>query len=99
MLKDWKIKGADPSSVSVKVISMPNRIDFEVDAAEGAEVQRLSLIVEFTETLISWRNHDYTWVDTSRKRLAAYYSPKAAVFKSGTKVVASRTDGLWLFDP
>lgn len=99
MLKNWKITGADPSSVSVKVISMPNRIDFEVAAAEGAMFQRLSLVVDFDEIIVRWRNHDYTWVDTSKRRLAAYYSPKAAVFQSGIKVVASRTDGIWLFEP
>ncbi|GAO28530.1 hypothetical protein [Geofilum rubicundum] len=62
-------------------------------------ITELNAVVEFDAPIVSWRNHDYTWVDASRQRMAHFHSPKALLLKNGHKVVAGETHGLWVFDP
>jgi hypothetical protein len=62
-------------------------------------VSELNVVFEFDSPIVSWRNHDYTWVDVSRRRLAHFHSPKALLLKDGHKIVAGETHGLWELDP
>lgn len=74
-------------------------MDYLVDFGEGLSLTEFSLVFEFSSPLTKWRNHDYSWVDTKQQHIANYFSPKVAILKSGIKVVAAQTDGLWLFNP
>lgn len=66
---------------------------------ECGPITELKVAFEFSSPIVLWRNHDYSWVDVSRRRVANFHSPKALMLKNGHRVVASETNGLWEFDP
>jgi hypothetical protein len=61
-------------------------------------IHELKVTFEFSSPIVLWRNHDYSWVDVTRRRVANFYCPKALMLKNGHKVVAGQTTGLWEFD-
>lgn len=59
------------------------------------EVQRFTLKIEFICPIILFRNHDYSWVDTHKRRLANWYSPKILKLENNTFVQANQNLGIW----
>ena len=58
----------------------------------------IEFCLEFEHDIIAWRNHDYTWCDMSKERIANTYSPKILVLANGTYVSSSCSTGLWVFE-
>ena len=93
-----KGEGSAKARLQEEKCSVEFKRRFVLEEAEGA-ISELKVVFEFKSPIVSWRNHDYSWVDVSRRRVANFHSPKALVLKNGQKVVAGETYGLWEFDP
>jgi hypothetical protein len=94
------IKGKDTVNARLNETVEPFKNIYRVlfDEAFGT-VTELKIILEFSSPIVLWRNHDYSWVNVTQRRLANFYSPKALMLKNGQKVVAGETKGLWEFNP
>lgn len=51
--------------------------------------------IVFTKPIISFRNHDYTWVDCKSDHIANEYCPKIILLDEVTKIQANITLGFW----
>jgi hypothetical protein len=58
-------------------------------------VATFTIEIEFSETITSFRNHDYTWVDIQSNRIANSFSPKIIQLANGLYVQASANQGIW----
>ncbi len=51
--------------------------------------------IEFDCSILSFRNHDYTWVDISSDRIANSFAPKIIQLQNGWFVQANSNQGIW----
>jgi hypothetical protein len=65
---------------------------------EGNGSSSFDLKIEFSEPIIQFRNHNYTWVDVSQNRIANDFSPKIIQLQSGKFVQANQNAGIWEVD-
>jgi hypothetical protein len=93
-----KGEGTDSAWVQESIRHFKNSYQLFFGEACGA-LSELKVTFEFLSPVVLWRNHDYSWVDVTRRRVANFHSPKALMLKNGHKVVAGETTGLWEFDP
>ena len=63
------------------------------------EFKELSFEIEFKESPIAWRNHDYSWVDLRKKRIANELSPKILKFQDEKYLMSNRYLGVWEMNP
>ena len=63
------------------------------------EFKELSFEIEFKESPIAWRNHDYSWVDLKEKRLSNELSPKILKFQDENYLMSNRYLGVWEMKP
>ncbi len=94
------IKGDGAGNARLQESASPFKNSYQLFFGEECgTITELKVIFEFLFPIVLWRNHDYRWVDVSRRRLANFHSPKALMLKNGQKVVAGETTGLWEYDP
>ncbi|MBI9061374.1 MAG: hypothetical protein JEZ14_05265 [Marinilabiliaceae bacterium] len=88
------------NSLDLVVLKKQNQTVINLSISDGKikKYEHLSLDIEFEYSIVKWRNFDYKWVDTSRRRIANYYSPKCLVLDNGFKVVGGSTIGVWEFN-
>lgn len=55
--------------------------------------------IEFTLPISQFRNADYSWADTRKRRIANEYSPKIIKLQDGTLVQANCNYGVWEINP
>jgi hypothetical protein len=53
------------------------------------------ILIEFSSPIISFRNHDYSWVAICQDRIANDFSPKVICLKNGLYVQANCNLGIW----
>lgn len=51
--------------------------------------------INFAETIISFRNHDYTWVDLKQNRMAGPWCSKIIKLQNGRFVQPNQNIGIW----
>lgn len=51
--------------------------------------------IEFNNAIVSFRNHDYQWVNIDQRRIANWYAPKLIKLKNNQLVQANQNDGIW----
>ncbi|WCO02544.1 polysaccharide deacetylase family protein [Psychroserpens ponticola] len=70
--------------------------DYKVllDALEG-DLSSFSLKIEFNCLIVSFRNHDYTWVDINQRRISNWYSPKLLKLENNQIVQSNQNIGIW----
>jgi hypothetical protein len=59
------------------------------------ELYSFSLKIEFSQPIVLFRNHDYTWVDINQKRIANWYAPKLLKLANNQIVQANQNSGIW----
>lgn len=99
ILKNYKII-TESSDVTLEVISDDlTSINFVLNFNEDVFSGDLKLLLTFESSIKLWRNHDYTWVLANKRLISNVYSPKILILQDGLKVVASKTLGVWVFNP
>lgn len=68
---------------------------FILDNHTTENLNSFDIIIEFESPIISFRNHDYTWVAISQDRIANDFSPKAIRLQNGMYVQANCNWGIW----
>lgn len=102
MIRSYKlhIKGHGTEQACLQESASPFKKSYQLFFGEACgAINKLKVTFEFLSPIVLWRNHDYSWVDVTRRRVANFHSPKALMLKNGEKVVAGETNGLWEFDP
>lgn len=56
------------------------------------------LEIVFSVPIVSFRNHDYQWVDINQNRIANSFCPKIIQLENGTFVQANVNHGIWEID-
>lgn len=51
--------------------------------------------IQFSAPIVSFRNHNYEWVDLSQDRIATDFSPKILKLQNGSYVQANVNYGIW----
>ncbi|MEC4004393.1 hypothetical protein OX283_006980 [Flavobacterium sp. SUN052] len=93
-------------SVSVIENSQKRSIDFIdnhnfkiVVGCNSINSKCFELELVFQQPIISFRNHDYNWVDSSIDRVANSYCSKVIKLQDGTLVQANINKGIWEINP
>lgn len=98
-IKNYEIV-TESKEVSLEAVSDENTsINFVLNFNETVFSGDLKLLITFKNPIKSWRNHDYTWVQANRRLISDVFSPKILILQNGSKVVASKTLGVWVFNP
>ena len=92
-------------SIVLMYNSIRKNIDFDskqinktvVDCSEimTNKYNSFDIEIEFLIPIISFRNHDYTWIDLSSNRIATELSSKIIKLDNGSFVQANTTNGIW----
>ncbi len=65
------------------------------DSIKTENLNSFDVVIEFSSSIVSFRNHDYTWVAISQGRIANDFSPKAIQLQNGLYVQANCNRGIW----
>ncbi len=65
------------------------------DSIKTENLNSFYVVIEFSSSIVSFRNHDYTWVNLSQGRIANDFSPKAIRLQNGLYVQANCNFGIW----
>lgn len=55
--------------------------------------------IEFSIPISQFRDSNYTWVDTQKRRIATEYSPKIIKLNNGVLIQSNIYNGIWEVDP
>ncbi|WP_178988985.1 hypothetical protein [Winogradskyella schleiferi] len=66
---------------------------------EAIELVSFTLKIELSQPIVLFRNHDYTWVDVNKKRIANWFAPKLLKLKNNRIVQANQNSGIWEVNP
>ncbi len=77
----------------IDVESVENKFTFSDLVIQDSH--SFDLKIEFSQSIISFRNHNYEWVDVSKDRMANDFSPKIIRLQNGLIVQANTTIGIW----
>jgi len=72
-----------------------NYVEINLECEKKIEIKELSFEIEFKVSPIAWRNHDYTWVDLKKDRIANDLSPKILKFEDDNYLLSNRYFGFW----
>ena len=86
-----------PSGKSVVAFdtSQKNKTDIDISRFLFPKINSFDLVIEFSQAIAEFRNHDYQWVKCNRDRIANEFCPKIIKLKDGTLVQANCTSGIW----
>ena len=79
---------------SVQVISK-TQCSFPLSAEIQNGKLSFDLVVTFTSSIQSFRNHDYTWVNVKENRIAGQWVPKILLLENGYYVQPNQNMGYW----
>lgn len=91
-------------SITILADSYTESVDFSKDHIAKISVDcsaimqsEVTFTIEFVfdEPILSFRNHDYTWVDILSDRMANSFSPKIIKLQNGFFVQANSNQGIW----
>lgn len=57
--------------------------------------ESFTLKIQFTNSIVQFRNHDYSWADLSENRIAPEFTSKILKLKDGTFVQPNANIGIW----
>jgi hypothetical protein len=77
----------------IDVESVENKFTFSDLVIQDSH--SFDLKIEFSQPIISFRNHNYEWVDVSKDRMANDFSPKIIRLQNGTYIQANINFGIW----
>lgn len=80
---------------SVQFETINNKINIDCNKLFSNKSNSFTLEITFLEKIVSFRNHDYTWVDINSDRIATSLSPKIIKLHDGNFVQANCTTGVW----
>jgi hypothetical protein len=76
-----------------------NYVEIYFYCGKNIEFKELRFEIEFNESPIAWRNHDYAWVDLKQKRISNELSPKILKFQAENYLMSNRYLGVWEMNP
>lgn len=87
---------ANNSIKNVSFTSNPStKIAIDCKNIISKNLSSFDIKITFTQPIKVFRNHDYTWVAISQKRIANSFAPKVIQLKNGNYVQANCNHGIW----
>lgn len=84
------------SSFKKKIIlDEENSTKIELETATLDFSRSVTIEIQFSQPIVSFRNHNYQWVDLSQDRIANDFSPKIIILQNGSYVQANINFGIW----
>lgn len=71
------------------------KIVINCDSVIQKGLSSFDIIIAFSKPILAFRNHDYTWVDLSKNRIANSFCPKIVQLDQNVFVQANTTAGIW----
>lgn len=90
-------KNGDKKSIQKEIIS--NKLAFDSNEFDAFKSQSFSICIAFKIPIISFRNHDYTWVRCNQVRIANEFCPKIIILKNGYYIQPNINFGIWEVNP
>lgn len=91
---------AKNEDVSLTFDEKNNYCEFEILFKKQIKFKELSIIIEFNESIDSWRTHDYQWEKINNSSfISCDLSTKCILLASKTKVIPSKNVGVWVSNP
>ncbi len=71
------------------------KIAINCDSVIQKGYQSFDIVITFSKPIVSFRNHDYAWVDLKKDRVANSFCPKIIQLDQNVFVQANTTAGIW----
>lgn len=71
------------------------KIAINCDSVIQKGFQSFDIVITFSKPILSFRNHDYTWADLKKDRVANSFCPKIIQLDQNVFVQANTTAGIW----
>lgn len=71
------------------------KIAINCDSVIQKGFQSFDIVITFSKPILAFRNHDYTWVDLKKDRVANSFCPKIIQLDQNVFVQANTTAGIW----
>ena len=72
-----------------------NKIVIDVNEMLKKEVNSFDIQIAFSEPIIAFRNHDYTWIKPTTNCMANEFSPKIIQLSKGIYIQPNSSVGIW----
>ncbi len=73
--------------------------DIKLKANTEIKINSLAIVIDFNQEIVNWRNHDYNWIDCSKKTIVSNnLSTKCIQLKDGYKILPSKNLGVWEYN-
>jgi hypothetical protein len=82
-------------SVPLSTALLHHKIVLNTQQCKSEALSSFDLLITFKNPIVEFRNHDYTWVDCNRDRIAGPYAPKIIKLANGTFVQPNVNQGFW----
>lgn len=76
-----------------------NPFKTSIDFLNSEKYTSFDIEIVFSIPIVSFRNHDYTWVDVSENRMAPEFTSKIITLEDGTWVQPNWNIGIWELNP
>lgn len=92
--------------MSNEIVITKLKFDFSIDCESVGTIfrfensnfqkeQSFDIKIQFSQPIVSFRNHNHQWVDLSQDRIANDFSPKIIKLQNGSFVQANVNFGIW----
>jgi hypothetical protein len=72
-----------------------HKLLIDLSALGSSVSESFEVVITFKSAVKSFRNHDYTWVDTKQNRIAGEWVPKIIQLENGYYVQPNQNKGYW----
>ena len=76
-------------------INITSKVTVDLSKIASLNPNKFDIEITFTSKIISFKNHDFSWVDISQDRIANSFSPKIIKLENGIYIQANCNDGIW----
>lgn len=76
-----------------------NKLIFDFSEFNAAGLQSFDIDITFKVPIISFRNHNYTWVNCDQDRIANEFCPKIIILENGYYIQPNINFGIWEVNP
>ena len=95
MVKSVQVISKTQCSFPLSAEIQNGKLSFDLSVLDDTASESFDLVVTFTSSIQSFRNHDYTWVNVKDNRKAGPWVPKILLLENGYYVQSNQNKGYW----
>jgi len=95
MVKSVQVISKTQRSFPLSAEIQNGKLSFDFSVLDNIASESFDLVVTFTSSIQSFRNHDYTWVNVKQDRIAGQWVPKILLLENGYYVQPNQNIGYW----